>query len=111
MQPKLRPIDPVTIITMDEQERTLLLTFGSIKRIKARFGVKHFQDVMQKESDDAIGVILYEALVDKSITEDQFYDILPADMDALGDVLQALFGKHLPEKTTENPPTPQSLAN
>ena len=108
MQPKLRPIEPVAIVTTDGEERKLLLTLGTMKRVKARLGCASFQEALQKDMLEAAGAILYESLMDKGdLTADQFYDILPMDPDGLGDVVSALMNKHTPD-TDPNPPAPPS---
>jgi hypothetical protein len=110
MEPKLRPIEPVAIVTTDGEERKLLLTFGAMKRVKTRLGCDSFHEALQKDMLEAAGAIVYESLVDKgSLTADQFYDILPMDPDGLGDVVSSLMNKHTPD-TDPNLPAPPSTS-
>ena len=76
----LRPIDPVCLTTTDGQERKLLLSRGAIKRAKERTRARTLQELLDKVSrdeDDAASILIYESLLDRTITEDEFDQICP----------------------------------
>jgi hypothetical protein len=101
-----RPITPITITLQDGQERKFLLSLGGLKRIKERLKVKNLADVFQMDAVDAGIPLLWEALIDKgSMTEAQFSDMLPADLQAIAQSMAALLGVSMPDA---RPTTPES---
>jgi hypothetical protein len=95
----MRPIDPITITTTDGEERKLLLSFGGIRRLKQRLGVKTLGEILELDAE-ACGVpILYESLLVKgTLTEEQFADLLPADVGGMMKAIARLLGASLPEQ-------------
>jgi hypothetical protein len=100
----IRPIETLTIHLADGQERKLLLSVGALKRLKTRFGVSTMKDLLERDAVDSVP-ILYEALTDKTgLTEDQFADLLPADLQAIGKTILALMGVSFPDRPTQEAP-------
>ena len=100
----MRPIDPITITTTDGKERKLLLSMGGVRRLKKRLGAASIGDVMNQDAEAAGVPILYEALTEKGdLTEDQFADILPADLAGIITTVARLMGASFPD--AENRPT------
>ena len=106
----MRAIDPITITTTDKQERKLLLSMGGIRRLKKRLGLASISEVMNQDAEAAGVPILYEALVDKAgLTEDQFADLLPADLAGIIQTVAQLMGASFPDpndRPTEAGTTP-----
>lgn len=106
----MRAIDPITITTTDKQERKLLLSMGGIRRLKKRLGLSTISEVMNQDAEAAGVPILYEALVDKDgLTEDQFADLLPADLAGIIATVAKLMGASFPDaddRPTEAGTTP-----
>lgn len=91
----MRPVDPITITTVDGVEHHLLLTLGGLRRVMQRFGARTTAELMQAAEVDAIGAILYEALPAAeraSMTEEAFIEALPADLQMLSVAAVRLLG-------------------
>jgi hypothetical protein len=107
----IRPIeDAVTIRLADGQELTLLLSAGGLIRLKKRFGAKTMKDLLDRDAVDSIP-ILYEAIVDRGdLTEEQFADLLPADLEGIGRTVLTLMGVSLPARPTLEAPAADAPA-
>lgn len=99
-----RPIDPVLLKLTNGEERKLLLSFGGLRRLKQKFQVKSIQELMQKDSEEAMLCVLFESVLDKGdMTLDQFADLVPAHVADLAAIVGKLFGQSMP---AANPPVP-----
>ena len=116
MSEQLRPVDPVTIVTIDGQEHKLLLTTGTLLRTKRAFGVSSAQalfaghdanNIYDIDREEVAIRLIYEAL-EKSdraaIDFDSFTDLIPLDPNWITDVMGRLFKEHGAQK--QDPPTP-----
>jgi hypothetical protein len=93
----MRAIDPVTIETTDKKQRKLLLSMGSIRRLKRKLGIENLSEIMSRDAEGAGVPILYEALLDKDgLTEDEFADLLPADLNGIIEIVARLMGASFP---------------
>jgi hypothetical protein len=107
MDESTRPITPVAITLTDGQERKFLLSLGGLKRIKEKLKVKNLADVFKLDAVDAGIPLLWEALLDKGgMTEAQFADLLPADLQAIAERMAALLGVSMPD-ARPTPPAPE----
>lgn len=101
-----RPIDPVTITLLDGREHSFLLSMGSIRRLKKRLEVSTIKALFDQDLE-AIGIpLLWESLLDKGdLTEEQFADSLPANLQGLAEAIGRLLGASV-NKAADRPPTP-----
>ena len=100
------PTEPLRLTLVDKQEREFLLTMGGVKKLKERFKAKAISDLLQADLVDAGVPILYEAMLDKQgMTEEQFMELLPADLESLSKAILKLFGFSMPEPK-DRPPNP-----
>ena len=75
----MRAIEPVEIVLRDGVTRKLLFTNGSFKRLRVRFKLEKFGDIMAKESIDSLPALIYEGLVDKTgLSEEMIDDLIAA---------------------------------
>ena len=74
----MRAIEPVEIVLRDGVTRKLLYTNGSFKRLKTRFGLARFGDLMEKDSVDSLPALIFEGLVDKAGLSEEMIDDLIA---------------------------------
>lgn len=90
--PKLRLIDGV--------EKEFLLSMGSLRRLKKRFGVTLIKELLDRDAEE-IGVpLLYEAMVDRgNMTEDEFANLLPANLDIILRTVMSLLGYSFPDES------------
>jgi hypothetical protein len=101
-----RPIDPITLKLKGGEEREFLLSMGGIRRLKKKLNAATIKDLLDRDACDAGIPILYEALLDKQgLTEDQFADLLPADLPRIGKAITELLGVSLPEPKPNTDPT------
>jgi hypothetical protein len=107
----IRAIDPITITTTDGKERKLLLSMGGIRRLKQKFGVKMLGELLERDAEEAGVPILFEALIEKGdLTEDQFIEILPADMNGVILTVMRLMGVSMPDpRPTQAETAPQAV--
>lgn len=100
------PTEPMVLTLHGGQEREFLLSMGGLKRLKERFKVKGISDLLQADLVDAGVPILFEALQGKAgMTEDQFIDLVPANLEDIGRAILKLFGASMPE-SKPRPPVP-----
>jgi hypothetical protein len=94
----MRPIDPITLQTIAGQELRFLLSMGGFRRLKKKLGIKNIGDLMAQQ-EDAVIPLLYEALLDKGeITEDEFAELLPANLTILVKAVAEVLGVSLPDE-------------
>lgn len=94
-----RAIEPVEIVLRDGVTRQLLYTNGSFKRLRARFKLEKFGDIMQKESIDSLPALIFEGLVEKAgLTEEMIDDLIaaPSIAEYVALVAQAISGSTPP---------------
>lgn len=105
----IHAIDPVTITTLDGEQRKLLLSLGALRRLKKRFAVETLQELLARDVADLGPPLLYESLPKSdrdAITEEQFGELIPADVAAVGRIVLKLIGVSLPDaRPTEAPVT------
>ena len=78
-------LSPLRFALLDGEEREFLLTFRAMRRSR--------NAIAALPADDQLGMIsvtLYEALCDKSLSMDEFEDLLPLDFDRLKDFMEQL---------------------
>lgn len=71
-------LTPLRLALLDGEEREFLLTFGAMRRSR--------KAIAALDADDQLGIVsttLYEAMLDKSMTLEEFEDLLPLDIDGL----------------------------
>lgn len=106
-----RPISPVTMTLCDGQERKFLLSLGGLKRIKEQLKLATLRDVFEMDAVDAGIPLLWEALLDKGdLTQQQFADLIPADIEHVTRTIVQLMGASLPEKNPTLPPPVETAA-
>jgi len=91
----MRPVDPVTVTDINGAEHKCLLTMGGLRRVMQRLGVRSVQELMEQHAESAIVTILYEALPAQertAMTEEQFAELLPADINTLAAAVASLLG-------------------
>lgn len=101
-------IDPVTLTLLDGRTLELRPSFGLIRRSLLRCGVKSVQKLFEQEAETAVGIVLYEALpadLRQQMTEEQFYDLLPADLQSLTRTVVRLLGGDPDRPLTAQPET------
>lgn len=104
----MRPIQPVTLTAFDGQEFRFLLSMGGIRRLKERFGVKVINEILQYDAEGCGVPILYEALLDKNgMTEDEFAEKLPANLELIIQTVLKLLGVSLPQPRPTDAETTQ----
>lgn len=105
-----RPVKPVTITLLDETEHRLRLSMGAVKRLKERFKVNLISELLNRDASDSVP-ILYEALPKEAkatMSEEDFADLVPANLEVTIKLVAALFGMFVPESNASNGnPTPE----
>mgnify|MGYP000891252379 CR=1 FL=1 len=100
----LRPIDPITLRLLNGEEVQFLLSMGGLRRIKKRFGCSQIADVLQRDVEECGVPLLYEALLDKgSRTEEEFADLLPANLNDVLRAVLAMLGISMPTEQQQRP--------
>lgn len=103
----MRPIDPVTITSIEGKEYQFLLSMGGIRRLKKALKVSNLAEILAFDAEAAGIPILYEALLEKgNMTEDQFADTLRADLNQIITTVTALLGVSMPDPRPTEASTP-----
>lgn len=101
-----RPITPVDITLTDGKTRQFLLSMGGIRRLKTRLKVKTLNEIMQRDTDESLVPVLWEALLNKEgMTEDSLADLIPTHLGAMARAVNQLFGISFPDPKDPNLPT------
>jgi hypothetical protein len=95
-------IEPLALTLLDGAERKFRLTYGALRRVKARLGVASISEMMAA-NEEAIIVMLYESMVDRALTFDEFCEVVPLDLRKLSEFVSQL-GKAAGLFDAANPP-------
>lgn len=100
---KQRSYEPAEIELSDGVVRKLRFTNASIKRIKTALGLVKFQDIQGADAYDALPVMIFEGLVDKT----------GLSVEAVNDLIDVRYFKELFEEITvalqgDQPPNVES---
>ena len=104
-----RPIEPMELTTFGGKTLRFLLSQGGYRRVKQKFGVKNFQQLMEAMQED-LTPLLYEALLDKGdMTEDQLSELLPPSFAYMQKIASELFRVSMPEPRPTLPANPETI--
>lgn len=110
-----RAIEPVSLTTIDGEERKFLLTRGALNRLRKKLQAKNLPEILKKvgsDDDGAMGTFLYECLQDKGeLTEEKFLEIMPFSIEHDQAAMAKILGVSLPEKKEDEdgrPTDPQT---
>jgi hypothetical protein len=85
---------PVTIQLLDGTTYDLYMTYGKFKKVMNKHNVKSMQQLMTQEGDLILSDVFYQCLPDEvkaRLSQEQFEDLLPADMNYLAEKFAELF--------------------
>jgi hypothetical protein len=87
--------EPIKIRLCDGTELELLLTLGGLRRAMRRLGVTSLKEAWDKYGEMTILSLLYDALpaaAREKYGEDEFADLLPANLAQIAEVVHRLLG-------------------
>lgn len=85
---------PVKLELLDGSTYDLYMTYGKFKKVMNKHNVKSMQQLMAQEGDLILSDVFYQCLPDDvraRMTQEQFEDLLPADMNYLAAKFAELF--------------------
>ena len=93
------PVEPVRIVLLDGKERLFLLSAGALRRVREKLKAGNLQEVLERDIEAAGPALLWEALREKNgITEEDFLELLPADLPVQLNATMTLLDRSYPER-------------
>lgn len=105
----VRSIDAVRVTLLDGKERRFLLSQGGMRRLRDRFGVRDFREVLNLPVVQIIAPFLFEAMLDRGdMTEEQLEDIVSFHAADNQTIISEIIGVSTPNRPTVQEVSPEN---
>lgn len=99
------PYDHATLTLLDGRQYRFQLSMGGLRRVKQRFGISDLAELLKRDIAE-LSTLLYEALPKAeraAISEEDFVDLVPVDVDLIGKTVLKLFNVSFPDAPVRPP--------